>query len=64
MIIKCAWCGHIIDDSIEGPISHGICPSCKNLLLNNRAEIDDETSNLDDDKGDMSRNNDYIEEKE
>ncbi|MDA3957003.1 hypothetical protein [Oceanispirochaeta sp.] len=38
MIIKCAWCGLVIDDSDTGPVSHGICPSCKKQLLSEKEE--------------------------
>lgn len=28
MLVVCAWCGKTISGDGQGPVSHGICPSC------------------------------------
>ena len=32
-MIVCAWCKCVVKDG-EEPASHGVCPECKQLMLN------------------------------
>lgn len=36
MVLKCAWCGRILDASESSVTSHGICPECKRAFMKNR----------------------------
>jgi len=38
MKVECAWCGFVIENSIDGPTSHGICPKCKKKMLTHHQE--------------------------
>jgi DNA-directed RNA polymerase subunit RPC12/RpoP len=40
MVVKCAWCGRILDASESSLTSHGICPECKKAFMKNRRNGD------------------------